>query len=271
MGHHGAMTVSVPVRSGVPREVAAAAAATTIGVLPVFSGFSQASLPTGALFCAGGPALGLAAAVLLDREPGHRIGRTMVVLAMIPAALVAAAVLLADGQGAWDQLAVVGERSAVVLVLVVLVAVGWAVGLPADRMSRRRLTWFLLWSCVLVACVTALSLLASSRTLALVMTLGIWAFAALVLRLATTSEFRPVDEPLVDAGVLLAALLVGAVVAFVVRVGGVRANVPFPEMSAAFAAVVAAALAWPAACGCGALSWSAGTAVAPSLLRTWWP
>ena len=200
MVHHGAMTAVAPVRSGVPREVAAAAGATTIGILPVFAGFGQ-DLPTGALFCAGWPALGLAAAVLLDREPGSRIGRTMVVLAMVPAALVLAAFLLADGQWAWDPLARVGERSAVVLVLVTLVALGWAIGLPADRMSRRRLTWFLLWSCVLMAAVTAVSLLASAQTLALVTTLGIWALAALVLRLATTSEFRPVDEPLVDAAV----------------------------------------------------------------------
>jgi signal transduction histidine kinase len=247
MVHHGAMTASAPAPLGVPREVAVAAAATTVGVLPVFFGFSQDVLPTGALFCAGWPALGLAAAVLLDREPGHRIGRTMVLLAVIPAALALTAVLTTDGAGVWDRLAVVGARSAVLLVLVTLVALGWAVGLPADRMSRRRLSWFLLWSCVLVACVTAVSMLISVRALALVTTLGIWAFAALVLRLATTSEFRPVDEPLVDAGVVLVALLVGAAVAFVIGVGGQRADVPFPEMSAAFAAIVAAALTWPTA------------------------
>jgi signal transduction histidine kinase len=147
----------------------------------------------------------------------------------------------------WDRLAFVGASSAVVLVLMTLVALGWAVGLPDDRMSRRRLWWFLLWSCALIACITTVSLLASTRTLATVTTLGIWAFAALVLRLATTSEFRPVDEPLVDAAVVLAALLVGAVVAFAIGVGGQRADVPFPEISATFAAVVAAALAWPTA------------------------
>lgn len=248
MVHHGAMTAPAPALLGVPREVVAAAAATTVAMLPVFFGFSQDSLPTGALFCAGWPAFGLAAAVLLDREPGDRIGRTMVPLTVVPAALVLTAALTAGGSGVWDRLGVVGARSAVVLVLVTLVALGWAVGLPADRMSRRRLWWFLLWSCVLVACVTAVSLVASTRTAAMVTTLGIWAFAALVLRLATTSEFRPVDEPLVDAGVVLAALLVGAGVVFVIGVGGLRAGVPFPEMSAAFAAVVAAALTWPTAC-----------------------
>ncbi len=246
MVHHGAMTALAPVRSGVPREVVLAAAATTIGVLPVLAGFGQ-DLPTGALFCAGWPAMGLAAAVLLDRDPSDRIGRTMVVLALIPGALLLAAFLAGDGQGTWDLLALVGERSAVLLVLGTLVALGWAIGVPADRMSRRRLTWFLLWSCVLMACVTALSLLASARTLALATTLGLWAVAALVLRLATTSEFRPVDEPLVDAAVPLAALLVGAAVGFVVGTVGSRADIPFPEMSAAFAAVIAAALAWPAA------------------------
>ena len=246
MAHHGAVTALAPVRSGVPRVVYAAAGATTIGLLPVFAGFGQ-DLPTGALFCAGWPALGLAAAVLLDREPGSRIGRTMVVLAMLPAALVLAALLLADGQWAWDPLERAGERSAVLLVLVTLVALGWAMGLPADRMSRRRLAWFLLWSCVLMAAVTAVSLLASSQTLAVVTTLGIWAIAALVLRLATTSEFRPVEEPVMDAAVPLAALLIGAAAALVVRAGGLRSGIPFPEMSAAFAAVIAAALAWPAA------------------------
>ena len=247
MAHHGAMTASAPALQGVPREVVVAGAATAVGVLPVFFGFNGDSLPTGALFCAGWPAFGLAAAVLLDREPGHRIGRTMVLLAVIPAALAVTTVLTAGGSGVWDRLAVVGARSAVVLVLVTLVALGWAVGLPADRMSRRRLWWLLLWSCVLAACVTAVSLLAPTRTLATVTTLGIWAFAALVLRLATSSEFRPVDEPLVDAAVVLAALLVGAGVAFVIGVGGQRADVPFPGLSAAFAAVVAAALTWPTA------------------------
>lgn len=216
-------------------------------MLPVFFGFSQDSLPTGALFCAGWPAFGLAAAVLLDREPSDRIGRTMLPLAVIPAALVVVAVLTAGGSEVWDQLDLVGARSAVVLVLVTLVALGWAVGLPRDRMSRRRLWWYLVWSSGLMACVTAVSLLASTRTLAMVTTLGMWTFAALVLRLATTREFRPVDEPLVDFAVVLAALLVGAGVAFVIGVGGQRADVPFPEMSAAFAAVVAAALTWPTA------------------------
>ena len=58
------MTASALTPLGVSREVAIAAAATTVGVLPVFFGFSQDPLPTGALFCAGWPALGLAAAVL---------------------------------------------------------------------------------------------------------------------------------------------------------------------------------------------------------------
>jgi hypothetical protein len=57
--------------------VVVAALATAVGALPLVIGFSQAQVPTGALYGAGWPAFGLAAAMLLDRGLEPRIGRTL--------------------------------------------------------------------------------------------------------------------------------------------------------------------------------------------------
>lgn len=233
---------------GLPRvseEVGLAALATTLAILPVFFAFSQTTFPVAALFLAGWPALGLVAAVLLDRDRVSRVGWTLLCMSVVPAALLLGGALLSDGWS-WDGLAAVAQRADVLLVLLMLIAVAWSVGSAHGRTSRRRLVWLLSWSGLLLAGVVVTSVVSSQQALAVVTALGIWAFAGLVLRLVSTPEFRPVDEPLLDAAVVLSALLIGAAAATAVRVGGLRGNVPFLEMSVVFTAVVTAAFAWPA-------------------------
>ncbi|NGN69325.1 hypothetical protein G5C51_36245 [Streptomyces sp. A7024] len=70
--------------------------------------------------------------------------------------------------------------------------------------------------------------------------------AAAMYRLATIRELRPIGEPLTDAAIAVALLLFGAAVGTVVRIGGVRARIPEPDLAGAFAAIVAAALVLPA-------------------------
>jgi signal transduction histidine kinase len=106
--------------------------------------------------------------------------------------------------------------------------------------------WLLAFSAALITAVITSSVVGSPRSSAVVTTIGLWAYAGVVVRLLTTSVFRPLDEPLMDAAVVLAALLIGAATASAVRVAGLRADVPLLELSVVFAAVVAAAIAWPA-------------------------
>ena len=236
-----------PQHAGVPKEVAVAAAATAVGAVPLIPAFTLDSVPTGALYLMGWPTLGIVAAVLLDRRPDSRIGRTLVVLALAPAALAVAA--FASGGGThtlWDRVESIARNGDVLIVLLALVALSWAVGMAPDRMSRRRLVWVTVWSAALVAAVAVASLATASRTLGLVTALGLCGLAAVLLRLETASEFRPVDEPLVDIGAVLGAVLVGAGAGVATRVAAERAGLPLQEVSAGFAAVLATALAWPA-------------------------
>ena len=57
--------------------VVVAAVATAVGALPLVVGFSQSTLPTGALYGAGWPAFGVAAALVLDRGSEPRVGRAL--------------------------------------------------------------------------------------------------------------------------------------------------------------------------------------------------
>jgi signal transduction histidine kinase len=234
-------------RPGSSRGVLVAAAATVIGVAPLVPVVNADSFATGALYLAGWPVLGVVAAVLLDRRPGSRVGLTLVVLAALPGLLVMSAALAAGPHGLWDRVAALAPRVDVAALLLALAAVGWAVGFAPDRMSRRRLVWVVLWSAVLVASVAAASLLASPRTLGLVTALGLCGLAGALLRLETATEFRRVDEVLVDVAAVVAAVLVAAGAGTGVRVVAARTDLPLPDVAAVFTAVLTAVLAWPAA------------------------
>ncbi len=238
---------AAPEREGLPKEVLAAAAATAIGTVPLIWTIDMDALPAGALYLLGWPALGIVGAVLLDRRPGSRLGRILAALALVPAALVLVAVAGGGPAGMWDRLESVAHSIDLVLVLAALAAVAWAVGFAPDRMSRRRLVWVTVSSAALIGAVAAASLTASPRTLGLVTALGLCGLAGALLRLETSTRFRRVDEPLLDVAVVLAAVLVGAAAGTAARLAASRYGLPFPDVTAGFAAVVAAFLAWPVA------------------------
>jgi signal transduction histidine kinase len=227
----------------VSRAVIGAALATAAGAIPALLGLGDDVIPTGALSGAGWPAFGVAAAILLDRDPRSRLGRVLAVLAVLPAVVLVVSVLAAgDRRSVWSYVEDSWERLGIVPIVVALGVIAWGVGIAFDRMARRRLVWLVVWSAALVAGVLAPSFTAGPRVMAVVTTLGLWGTAGLVYRLATTHELRPIDEPLVDAAAAIATLLVGAGVGTLVRIGSQRAGIPGPDVSGAFAAVVVVAL-----------------------------
>ncbi len=237
---------ATPSARGVSWGVLAAGFAVAVGAIPTLMGFNEASIPTGALYGAGWPAFGVAAALLLDRRQDVRVGWVLAMLALVPSVVAAVAVLTSD-QDVWVRLEDAWRSLGVVLVLGTLVAIGSAVGYAPGRTASRRLCWLLVWSALLLAAVTVASVSFDARTVAVVMTLGLWAMAGLVVRLVTATDLRPLDEPLVDVAAGTIPLLVGAGTGVLVRVVATRSDIPAPDLSAAFAAVAAAALAWPAA------------------------
>ena len=223
-----------------------AALATGFGILPLVGGFSQASFPTGALFGAGWPAFGFAAALLLDRAVEHRVGRTLTALALVPA-LMAVLAMPAGPDRFWDRLEGLWDSAVVAVVLLTLALVAGATGYAPGRTPRRRLFWLLLWSGLVLGAVLVAEAALDARAEAAVVTLGMWSLAGLVTRLTMAPELRPVDEPFLDVAAVALVLGIGAGVGVAVRLAGERAGVPAPDVAAAFAAVAATALAWPAA------------------------
>jgi signal transduction histidine kinase len=230
----------------VPTGVVGAAVATGFGILPLVMGFSQSSLPTGALYGAGWPAFGFAAALLLDRGAEQRLGRTLAALALVPAVLAALA-LPSRGDVFWKRLEDLWSAADVVVVLLTLVVLAGAMGYAPGRVPRRRLSWLLVWSGIVLGVVLVADASLDRRAEAAVLTLGMWSLAGLAIRLAVATELRPVVEPLVDVAAVGATVTIGAAAGVAVRLAGIRAGVPAPDLAAAFAAVTATALTWPAA------------------------
>ena len=221
------------------------ALATAAGLMPALLGFNYDVLPTGALYAFGWPAFGIVAALLLDRDPRCRLGRAFAGFAVVPLAVAVPAVLIGGGSTGWVRVERAWDLLGVAPVVAAVAVIAWSMDIASDRMSRRRMVWLIVWSGALVTSVLVVSLGGGTRAAAAVTTLGLWGTAVLIYRLATVRELRPVDEPLVDAGVAVATLLVGAGVGTVVRIVGLHAGIPAPDLSGAFAALVSAALVLP--------------------------
>lgn len=243
------MTDSVaaaPVVRGLSRAVVVAALATAVGILPGALGFTGDTLPTAAVRSLGWPALGLAAALLLDRDPRSRLGRLLVALALLPVVVAGAGVVLSGDRLDWADLERWWEALGLTPVLAALALIAWAADRPADRVARRRLFWLVALSAALVAVLVVASIGTGVRVQAVVTMLGLWALAAVVFRLAILRELRPVDEPLVDAAIAAATIVFGAGMGTLIRVAADRAGLPGPDLSGGFAAVVTTALVLPA-------------------------
>lgn len=173
------------------------------------------------------------------------MGRTLAVLAVVPAVMVVIA-LAAAGGPVWTRVEDVWRAADLVVVLLTLVLLAWAMGYAPGRMPRRRLLWLLVWSAVVFGAVVAADAAFDSRAEAVVVTLGMWLLAGLVARLTIATDLRPVDEPLLDLLAAALPLAIGASVGVAVRLAGTRAGVPGPDLAAAFSAAACTALAWPA-------------------------
>jgi signal transduction histidine kinase len=240
------MTDAATIPHGVPRSVVVAGLATAVGMAPGAAGFNYDALPTGAVYCYGWPPFGIVAALLLDRDPRSRLGWACTGLAVVPALVATVAVAIDRDPDWWTRLEQAWAWLGVAPVVVAFAVLAWGVDIAADRISRRRLVWLVASAGALVAAVLVASDAGGPRVAATVEALGMASMAGLVYRLATVRELRPVDEPLVDAAVGVAALLAGAAVGTVVRAVGLRAGIPGPDVSGVFAAVASAALVLPA-------------------------
>ena len=238
------MSTTIANARGAPTGVVVAAVATGFGALPLLVGLGEPTLPTGSLYGAGWPAFGVAAALLLDRAVEQRLCRALAMLAVIPAAMVAIALPTSD-EPVWTRVEDLWRSVDVVVVLLTLVVLAWATGYNPGRAQRRRMFWLLVWSAVVLGTVVLAESVLAPRAEAVVLTLGMWSLAGLVVRLTISTELRPVDEPLLDIAAVTVTLAVGAGVGVVVRLASARVGGPAPELTAAFAALVCSVLTWP--------------------------
>ncbi|WP_426513996.1 sensor histidine kinase [Dactylosporangium sp. McL0621] len=241
------MTVPASIPRGLSRAVVVAGAATAVGVAPGIPGFDGAVMPTGALFGFGWPAFGIVGALLLDRDPRSRLGWSCAALAVLPAVVVAVALASGGDPSRWARVEHGWTGLGVAPVVAAFAVIAWGLDRPADRMSRRRLVWLVVWSAGFVTAALLAAAGGGPRVAATVEALGAAAMAGVVFRLATVRELRPVDEPVLDAAVAVLTLLAGAGAGTAVRAVGQRAGLPGADVSGVFAAVVAAALVLPAA------------------------
>jgi signal transduction histidine kinase len=149
----------------------------------------------------------------------------------------------------------VEDSTAVVITGWSLAAVGvggaWALVLRAtrdvDRTARRRLGWVLA-TLSLGGVATATTWILWPGRPGYYATCGALMMGALaVASVSTTSDFRPLDEHLLDLGLLLAVVVTAAITAGLVRLGSELAHRPSPGTTTVFTALLTAAMATPAA------------------------
>ena len=231
-------------RPGFPTAVVGAALATGVGMIPVFAGINDSRLPAAATVSAGWVALGLAAALLVDRPGTRRVGSVFAVCALLPAVLGGVA-RLQDSVRPWAAFSRLWDRFDWFAVAAALAAVAWVADRPCDRVSRRRLVWLIFWAAVLFAFVLAGRLTTDHVRAARETMIGLWVFAAAATRVQLARELRPIVEPLVDAALVVGAVAISAALGQGVRATGRWSGLPSPDESAVFVAVAAAALSWP--------------------------
>lgn len=231
-------------RLGFPAAVVGAALVTGAGMIPVFAGLNQDALPAAATVSAGWVALGLAAALLVDRPDTRRVGWVFAACAAVPA-VVGGVALIQDSDQPWVAFARLWDRAGWLAVAAALVAIAWTVDRARDRTARRRLVWLVVWAAILFGFVLAGRLSTDQGRAALLTMIGLWAFAAAATRVLLARELRPIAEPLVDAALVVGTVAVSAALGQGARAAGRWSGLPSPDASAAFVAIAAAALSWP--------------------------
>lgn len=231
-------------RPGFPFAVVVVALAAGVGMIPVFDGINQPSLPSAAMVSAGWVALGLAAALLVDRPELRRVGAVFAASAVVPA-VVGVVAVRQDADHPWRAFQSLWHDLGWAIVLLALAAMAWSVGWARDRMSRRRLVWLGTWAAGLFGVVLAARTVTDEQRAAVVTMLALWSFAAGATRALLLRDLRPVAEPLVDAALVLAALVFSGALGVGVLAAGRATGLPSPEASAVFVAVATVALLWP--------------------------
>ncbi len=135
-----------------------------------------------------------------------------------------------------------------------LVALGcsafWAstarVAAREPRTTRRRTCWLLV-ALAAAGVVLAIGWLLFPGAADYVACAALWLCAMATARLLFLDDFRPLDEHLLDAGVVLLALGASGLVAGLVRVGAGWTDLPSPRASALFSGLLTLAMATPAA------------------------
>lgn len=116
-----------------------------------------------------------------------------------------------------------------------------------DRASRRRVTWLLV-TLGLSATVTATAWSLFSIDVACYTTgFTLTATAVVATRLSFVTDFRPLDEHVLDLVVVVGAIGAAALVGLLVRLGSGWTRLPSPTTSAVFSALITAMMAAPAA------------------------
>jgi signal transduction histidine kinase len=116
-----------------------------------------------------------------------------------------------------------------------------------DRITRRRVSW-VLFLLALSAVVLVVSWRLVGDGVANYVTATVLVVIALAAtRLCSVADFRPLDEHVLDLAVIAGAVAVAALMALLVRLGAGWRQLPSPNTSAAFSAVLTVAVAAPAA------------------------
>jgi len=233
-------------RGAIPAGVILAAVAAGVGFMPGVGAFDEPVEP-GELMALGWPGFGAVAALMLDRDPGSRLGRVLAGTAVVPMIVIVTAALVPLEGGVETRVGTVWRTMGIVPLLATIAVIGWALGVAPDRLSRRRMTWFGVWAGVVVAAVVVSYQVSSQMGAAATMMIGLWALICSLTLLCTARELRPIDEPLLDAAAAVGVLAVAATAGLLMRWAGRHGHIPSPDVTGGLVAAIAGAFAVPGA------------------------
>lgn len=224
--------------------VLALAAVPTLWVLPHDRIAVDGTLPLIGWFV-----LGVAGVIAIDRRPRSILGWTCVTSAAAVSLIALAVATATVGPSAEIDgvRSTIAELHAVVLVPLIAVALAARVDRGSGRPSRRWCFW-VATACIGTVAAGSLATLQGTATgFALATTLGIGWVSATIVSSAVLSSPRPVDEPLVDVGLLLAVVTASALAGVLLRLLAQHEQVFGADVMGAVAAATTMALAAPGA------------------------
>lgn len=174
--------------------------------------------------------LGAAGVLLVDCRPDWRLGWTAVLVALAPVL-----VLVADPTPLW------------LLPLAALPAAAGTQGAPSRRAARRWQIWLAATVAVTAAASVTAWALGRDAVFGVAASSGLMVLAAILGAAAFTDEPRPVDEPLLDAGLVVVVLATAAAVGALLRWWAQHERIFAADVVGGFAAAVSVVLGAPGA------------------------